>query len=58
MANSQQTLVLASDQQLSGRRSYYLVHSSQENSVLIQKFVEWMQQEVTHSIATQESAYA
>ncbi|WP_104509932.1 LysR substrate-binding domain-containing protein [Acinetobacter indicus] len=51
-------LVLASDQQLSGRRSYYLVHSSQENSVLIQKFVEWMQQEVTHSIATQESTYA
>ncbi|MGE8559021.1 LysR family transcriptional regulator [Acinetobacter sp. ANC 4169] len=39
-------LVIASSKKLEGRRAYYLVHSSQESSPLIQKFVDWMQQEL------------
>lgn len=39
-------LVIASRKILKGVRSYYLVHSSQENSILIGKFVDWIQQEL------------
>lgn len=39
-------LVIASTKKLEGRRAYYLVHSSHESSPLIQKFVDWMQQEL------------
>ena len=39
-------LVIASNKKLEGMRSYYLVHSSQEMSPMIEKFVHWMQQEL------------
>ena len=39
-------LVIASSKKLEGSRSYYLVHSSQESSPLIQKFIDWIQQEL------------
>lgn len=39
-------LVIASSKKLEGSRSYYLVHSSRESSPLIQKFIDWIQQEL------------
>ena len=39
-------LVIATNKTLTGVRSYYLVHSSQENSMLIEKFVDWIQLEL------------
>lgn len=39
-------LVIAANKKLEGMRSYYLVHSSQEMSPLIHKFVDWMKQEL------------
>ncbi len=39
-------LVIASGKKLQGSRKYYLVHSSQDTSALIQKFVGWVQQEL------------
>lgn len=39
-------LVMVSTKKLEKKRAYYLIHSSQENSPLIEKFVGWMQQEV------------
>lgn len=39
-------LVIVSTQKLEKMRAYYLVHSSQENSPLIEKFVRWIQQEI------------
>ena len=35
-------LVIASTYQLQGSRSYYLVHSDQEISPLLPKFVDWL----------------
>lgn len=37
------SLVIASQHQLQGSRSYYLVHSSQDISPLLPKFVQWLQ---------------
>lgn len=39
-------LVIASSKKLQGSRKYYLVHSSQEVSPQIQKFVDWVLQEL------------
>lgn len=39
-------LVIASNKVLTGMRSYYLVHSNQENSLLIEKFVDWIETEL------------
>lgn len=39
-------LVIASNKKLIGVRSYYLIHSTQENSILIQKFVDWIESEL------------
>ncbi|GAA5008545.1 LysR substrate-binding domain-containing protein [Acinetobacter puyangensis] len=39
-------LVIVSPKKLEGRRSYYLVHSSQNSSILIQKFIDWIQTEL------------
>lgn len=42
-------LVIASSKKLLGSRCYYLVHSRQESSPLIQKFIDWIQQELSIS---------
>ncbi|QIO06077.1 LysR substrate-binding domain-containing protein [Acinetobacter shaoyimingii] len=42
-------LVIASRRRLEGVRSYYLVHSSQEITPIIQKFVDWIKQELENS---------
>lgn len=42
-------LVMVSSKKLLGSRSYYLVHSSQASSPLIQKFIDWIQQELLNS---------
>ncbi|MGN0936767.1 MULTISPECIES: LysR substrate-binding domain-containing protein [unclassified Acinetobacter] len=39
-------LVIASNKKLHGSRKYYLVHSSQDSSPQIQKFVDWVLQEL------------
>lgn len=39
-------LVLASTQPLEGARKYYLIHSSQDISPMMLKFVDWMKQEL------------
>lgn len=39
-------LVIASHKKLEGKRAYYLVHSSQEMSPMIEKFVAWIKQEL------------
>lgn len=39
-------LVIASSKTLEGSRSYYLVHSNQASSPLIQKFIDWIQYEL------------
>lgn len=36
------SLIIASQHQLQGSRSYYLIHSNQETSPLLPKFVEWL----------------
>lgn len=36
-------LVIASNQKLFSRRSYYFVHQNQSSSVLIDKFIQWIQ---------------
>lgn len=41
-------LVIASNQKLTGIRSYYLVHSSQDSTFIIQKFVDWIKTELNH----------
>lgn len=41
-----QTLVIANNSPLHSHRSYYLVHSSQETSPILQKFVDWIKDEV------------
>lgn len=41
-------LVIVSNKILTGMRSYYLVHSNQQKSLLIQKFVEWIEAELKH----------
>ncbi|UUS62189.1 MULTISPECIES: LysR substrate-binding domain-containing protein [unclassified Acinetobacter] len=43
-------LVIASNKKLHGSRKYYLVHSSQDSSPQIQKFVDWVLQEL-HQIS-------
>ena len=42
-------LVIASSKKLQGSRKYYLVHSSQDISPQIQKFVDWVLQELHQS---------
>lgn len=42
-------LVIVSNRKLEGMRSYYLVHSSQEITPIIQKFVDWIKQELLDS---------
>lgn len=44
-------LVMVSTKKLEKKRAYYLMHSSQENSPLIEKFVEWIQKELTNEYA-------
>ena len=39
-------LVIASQKKLEGMRSYYLVHSSQEMTPMIERFVHWIKQEL------------
>ena len=39
-------LVIVSNKKLKGSRKYYLIHSSQDISPTIQKFVEWIYQEL------------
>lgn len=39
-------LVIASNKKLHGSRKYYLVHSSQDSSPQIKKFVDWVLQEL------------
>ena len=41
-----QTLVIASNSPLPSNRAYYLVHSDQEPSPILSKFVDWIQHEV------------
>lgn len=41
-------LVMVSDKKLTGVRSYYLVHSSQESTLLIRKFVDWIESELNN----------
>lgn len=45
-------LVIASNRKLTGVRAYYLVYSSQESTLLIQKFVDWIQQQLPENIRT------
>lgn len=40
-------LVIVSNHKLAGVRAYYLVHSSQESTLIIRKFVDWIQQELS-----------
>ena len=42
----QKELVIVSNRKLKGSRKYYLIHSSQDISPTIQKFVEWIYQEL------------
>ena len=46
-------LVIASSKKLQGSRKYYLVHSSQDSSPQIQKFVDWVMQELKFSANVQ-----
>lgn len=48
-----QELVLVSSKTLERKRGYYLVHSSQESSPLIEKFVDWIQQEIQGSLPSE-----
>lgn len=43
-------LVIASNKKLYGSRKYYLVHSSQDSSPQIQKFVDWVMQELQQNL--------
>lgn len=43
-------LVIVSNHKLVGVRAYYLVHSSQESTLIIQKFVDWIKQELSKNI--------
>ena len=43
---NKQELVLVSTKTLAKQRAYYLVHSGQESSPLIEKFASWLQQEI------------
>lgn len=46
-------LVIASNKKLEGMRAYYLVHSSQEMTPIIQKFVDWIAQELIKNPSTE-----
>lgn len=52
-----QELVLVSSKTLERKRGYYLVHSSQESSPLIEKFVAWIQQEIQGSLPSESELY-
>lgn len=41
-------LIVISSLKLVGTRSYYFVYSEQNNNILIQKFIDWLKQEVKH----------
>lgn len=43
-------LVIASNKKLTGIRSYYLVHSSQDSTLIIQKFVDWIKTELCQEL--------
>ena len=44
---NKQELVIASSKELMGSRSYYLVHAHHDSSPLIEKFVNWIQRELS-----------
>ena len=44
-------LVMVSTKKLEKKRAYYLMHSNQENSPLIEKFVAWIQKELSNEYA-------